>query len=565
MSHVFLELTLVLALATGFGMLARWLKQPTILGYIATGLIVGPLGFLKLNSPESLDTMAELGITFLLFLVGMEMRFKDLKHVGKAALFTGIGQIVFTSVIGYALARLLGYGGLTAFYVAVALTFSSTIIVVKLLSEKRELESLHGKIVIGFLLVQDFVALLFLILLTSLTGAGDVTLATLPYGAIGFAFLKGAALLGVSLAVGRWIMPPLLRSVGRSQEVLFLVSMAWGMGMAAIAALPQVGLTIEIGAFLAGIALAGSIERHQISSRIKSLRDFFIVVFFIVLGSKMVLSSAAAVTTPAIILSLFVLIGNPIIVLVIMGAMGFRSRTSFMASVTVAQISEFSLILMALGARLGHVSPDAVSLVTVVGIVTIAVSSYLIIYSETIFGWLKKPLKVFEFRAEARTAPAAPERRDHVVLVGCHRMGHNILASLEEMHKEFTVVDFNPDVVERLGKRGIHAVYGDISDPEIAELAGLERARLVISTVPGFEDSRAILEFTRKRNPQARIILTAENEYESLDLYEAGADYVLLPHFIGGLQLARILEGDRSLASLGKLREQDLAIITGHP
>lgn len=564
MSHVFFELAMVLALATGFGMLARWLKQPTILGYIATGLVVGPLGFLRLDNPEALDMMAELGITFLLFLVGMEMRLQDLKRVGKAALLTGIGQILFTSVIGYALARLLGYGSLTALYVAVALTFSSTIIVVKLLSEKRELESLHGKIVVGFLLVQDFVALGFLILLTSLSGS-DVTLATLPYGTIGLAFLKATALAAFSLVVGRWIMPPLLRSVGRSQEVLFLVSMAWGMGLAAVAALPQVGLTIEIGAFLAGLALAGSIERHQISSRIKSLRDFFIVVFFIVLGSKMVLSAAATVSTSAVILSLFVLIGNPIIVLVIMGLLGFRSRTSFLASVTVAQISEFSLILMALGARLGHVGQEAVSLVTFVGIITIAASSYLIIYSETLYGWLKVPLKIFELRKRKATSGAEPVRRDHVVLVGCHRMGHNILASLEDMHKEFTVVDFNPDVVARLAKRGIHAVYGDISDPEIAEHAGLERARLVISTVPGFEDSRAILEFVRKRNPKARVILTAENEYESLDLYEAGADYVLLPHFIGGLQLARILEGDRSLASLRRLREQDLSVITGHP
>ncbi|WKZ28642.1 MAG: cation:proton antiporter [Patescibacteria group bacterium] len=565
MSHIFLELTLVLALATGFGMLARWLRQPTILGYIATGLIVGPLGLLQLNSPETLDAMAELGITFLLFLVGMEMRFKDLKHVGKAALLTGIGQIVFTFVIGYGLTRLLGYGELAALYIAVALTFSSTIIVVKLLSEKRELESLHGKIVIGFLLVQDFVALLFLILLTSLSGSENATLATLPYAAIGFAFLKGAALLAVSLAIGRWIMPRLLRSVGHSQEVLFLVSMAWGMGMAAVAALPQVGLTIEIGAFLAGIALAGSIERHQITSRIKSLRDFFIVVFFIVLGSKMVLSSAAAVTTPAIVLSLFVLIGNPIIVLVIMGLLGYRSRTSFMASVTVAQISEFSLILMALGSRLGHVNSEVVSLVTVVSIATIAISSYLIIYSETLYGWLKTPLKIFEFRAQKERRPHDEARRGHIVLVGCHRMGHNILASLEEMHKDFTVVDFNPEVVERLAKRGIHAVYGDISDPEIAELCGLDHARLVISTVPPVEDSRAILAYTRKHNPGAKVILTADNEYESLDLYEAGADYVLLPHFIGGIQLARLLEGDTSLSSLVKLREQDIAIITGHP
>lgn len=566
MNGIFFEITLTLILATGLGVVARWLRQPTILGYIVAGLVVGPLGILPIENPEVLDALAELGIAFLLFLVGMEMRFDELRHVGKAALLTGIGQIVFTSTIGYGLVRLLGYAPLVALYVAVALTFSSTIIVVKLLSEKNALESLYGKIVVGFLLVQDFVALGFLILLSSLPIGAPASLAALPWAVIGMAFAKGAALLIVSLSAGRYVMPWLLKSVGRSQELIFLTALGWGLGLAALASHPAVGLTIEIGAFVAGLALARSFERHQITSRIKSLRDFFIVSFFIILGSKMALSDVRTVAWPAALLSLFVLVGNPLIVLAIMGGLGFPARVSFLSSVTVAQISEFSLILMALGARLGHLGSEAVSLVTVVGIVTIAVSSYLILYSDVLYRLLRAPLRIFEFGHRRRTAKlAGPPPKGHIVLIGCHRMGHNILDSLREMRKDFVVVDFNPEVVERLGRRGIDAVYGDATDPEIVERAGLADARLVISTIPTFDDSLRLLEFLAKRNPSAKRILTAEDEAEAVALYERGADYVLLPHFIGGLQLARTIQEDGSLATLQALKARDLEIITNSP
>lgn len=566
MNGIFFEITLTFLLATGLGIVARWLRQPTILGYIVAGIVVGPLGVLTLDNPEVLDALAELGIAFLLFLVGMEMRFDELRHVGRAALLTGAGQIVFTSVIGYGLLRLLGYAPLVSLYVAVALTFSSTIIVVKLLSEKNALESLYGKIVVGFLLVQDFVALGFLILLTSMPTGVPASLAALPWAAIGLAFAKGAALALVSLAAGRWLMPGLLKSVGRSQELVFLTSLAWGLGFAALASHPALGLSVEIGAFVAGLALTGSFERHQIVARVKSLRDFFIVSFFIILGSKMALSDVRAVAWPAALLSLFVLVGNPLIVLAIMGGLGFPARVSFLSSVTVAQISEFSLILMALGAKLGHVGSEAVSLVTVVGIVTIAASSYLILHSDAVYRLLRAPLRIFEFGHRRRTAkPANPPPKGHVVLVGCHRMGHNILDSLREMHKDFTVVDFNPEVVERLGRRSIAAIYGDATDPEIAERAGLADARLVISTIPTFDDSLRLLAFLGKRNPSAKRILTAEDEAEAVALYEHGADYVLLPHFIGGLQLARTIQEDGSLAALKALKARDLEIITNAP
>lgn len=564
MHNLFFELTTIIVLATVLGMIARWLKQPTILGYLITGLLAGPLGLLELANTEILDVLAQIGITFLLFLVGMEMRFEELKHVGKPALMTGIGQILFTSLVGFFIIRALGYELLPAIYIAIALTFSSTIIVVKLLSEKNALGSLYGKIVVGFLLVQDFVALGALIFLSGLKAAPSLD--NLPYDVIGLTFLKGSLLLVATILVGKYIMPWFLHKAGRYQEILFMISLAWGMGMAALASLPIIGLSIEFGAFVAGVAMASSVEHFQISSRLKSLRDFFLVMFFVVLGSKMVFSSFSGILLPTFVLSIFVLIGNPVIVMLIMGGLGYRSRTSFLSSVTVAQISEFSLVLIALGHRLGHVDQSTVTLVTAIGIITITLSSYLILYGDYLHDKLRKPLRIFEFNLKGLDdAGDDIEMEKHIVLIGSHRMGHNILHSLEEMKKKFLVVDFNPVVVEKLLAKGANALYGDITDPDIQERAGLARAKMVISTVPTYEDSLNVLEYMKHKNPKAKIILTGETEDDALRLYENGADYVLLPHFIGGLQLAKTIESNGFSKALQKMKRQDLKVITELP
>ncbi len=565
MSHIFFEIALIIVLAAVLGGIAARLKQPAVLGYILTGLIVGPAGFLRLNNPEAVDAFAQIGITFLLFLVGMDMRLKDLKQVGRTALLTGLGQIFFTAAIGFVIVRLLGYGAVAALYVSVALTFSSTIIVVKLLSEKHALDSLYGKITVGVLLVQDFVALGFLMLLSSLSSAGGAVVSLSP-DQIGFTFVKGTLLLAAVLLCGKYVMPKLLHLAGRSHETLLLASLAWGMGLAALVALPQIGFTIEIGGFMAGVAIAGSYEHSQIVGRIKSLRDFFLVMFFVILGSKIVLSNLPMIWAPALVLSFFVLVGDPLIVLLIMSALGYRSRTAFMTSVTVAQVSEFSLILVNLGYKLGHVDGTVVSLVTLVAIVTILISSYMILYSDRLYALMEKFLKRFEFNVRGLEGAAPPHGlKNHIILVGCHRMGRSILESLEEMHKHFVVVDFNPDVIVHLRRRDIHAIYGDISDPEIQEQAGVGQARLIISTAPMHQDSMNLLKHLRRANPKAKLIFTAENEPDALLMYEHGADYVMLPHFIGGMQLAETIRGDANMRSLKVMRDQDLSIITSHP
>lgn len=564
MEHIFLELAVVLALATGLGALARVLKQPTLLGYIATGLIVGPLGLLQLNHGEVLDTLAQFGIAFLLFLAGMEMNFSELRHVGRSALAIGASQIVFTGLIGYAIATMLGMSPIFALYVAVTLTFSSTIIVIKLLSEKKALDSLHGKLVVGVLLVQDFIALGTLILLSGLSGP-DLDPSKLPL-TLGVTFAKGAALLVVSLLIGKYVMPKLLHRLAGSQEVLFLASLTWGLGLAALADLPSVGLTIEIGSFMAGVALSESVEHFQIMSRVRPLRDVFAVTFFIMLGSKLALSGMGTHLLPILLLSTFVLVVKPLIVMVTMGLLGYRARTSFMTGIAIAQVSEFSLIVMALALRLGHTNQELVSIITAVALITILVSSYLILHAEHLYMQLAPFLKrVIEYSAKNERHVRDTSLKNHIVLIGAHRVGHNILRALEDLHKSFMVVDFNPDVVLHLERRGIHALYGDIADPDIQDAAALDTARAIISTVPSFNESVHLLTRLKLANPKAKVILTASTELDAVALYERGADYVILPHFAGGLQLGRLLEEDKTLRTLSKLREQDLAIIIERP
>lgn len=560
MNHVFFEVTLVIALAATLGMIARFLRQPTILGYIATGLIVGPLGLMRLNNLDAIDALAEFGIAFLLFLVGLEIDLNDVKTLGSKILLMGLGQIVLTAAFGFLIAVGLGFSWLPALYLAVPLTFSSTIIVVKILSEKHALDSLHGKFSIGILLVQDLVALGLLILLSSFSkGSTEV-----PWLAFGLTLLKGGAALAVALAFGRWVAPPLFRRLARSQEAIFMVSLAWGLGFAALVALPQVGLTIEIGSFFAGLALTRTVEHHQIAGRVKSLRDFFLVMFFIILGSKVALTNVAAAWLPILVFSLFVIIGNPLIVMFIMALSGYRMRTAFMTALSMGQVSEFGLVVVALGAKLGHANDIVVATVTAVAIISIAVNSYLLQSGDEIYRRLAPLLRLLETKRQRETMEDAIPKHamvGHVVLIGCDRMGEGVLHSLRQAWSDVLVVDFNPEVIKRLRKRGIKALYGDISDPEIQDHANLNHARLVISTVPDLADSQHLLAHVFNANSNAKVIVTASDLEAARRLYKRGADYVLIPQLIGAHHLAETISQDAGLESLKAMREHDLTLL----
>lgn len=560
MHNLFFELTLVFVLAGMLAFIVNLLKQPAILSYILTGLILGPYGYVKLQQGDSLESLAEIGITLLLFMVGLELDLSQLGRIGKTAFLAGLGQIILTAAAGFAILKMLGFATVPSVYIATALTFSSTIIVVKLLGEKRDLHSLYGRLAVGIFLVQDFVAILIMIGLSTFSGHTTSLFSGLPLGLLAIITVTKLLVLGfIIYAHSVFVFPKILRFIGKNDELLLIFSLAWALGFASLLSLPAIGFGLEIGGFLAGLALAKTASHFEIGARIKSLRDFFIIIFFIVLGSQLVFGNIGQLSTAVITLSLFVLIGNPLIVLILLGLLGYKPRTGFLTGVTVAQISEFSFILMGLAMKTGHVSGSDVSLVAMVGVITIALSSYMIKYANTLYEWLKRPLSLFNFgQGKAEIGLKTSNLKNHTVLVGANRLGSHLLPKLAESGEQFVVVDFNPEVAHALMDRDMPVICGDISDSHIQELARLDTARLIISTVPDIHDNLSVIETVRHTNPRAKIIVAAQDEAEARLLYEASADYAVLPHFIGGVHLSELLADKQIFESLRRLRGEHL-------
>lgn len=560
MNNIVFELSIVLLLAGGVAFIVNFLKQPSIIAYIVTGLLVGPLGYYHIRQGEVFHALSQIGITLLLFMVGMELDMTQVKRIGRTAILTGIGQVGITSLLGYGILHFLGFSNLTAWYIAIALTFSSTIIVVKLLSEKKDLQSLYGKIVIGIFLLQDCAAMILLIVLSSLWGTGANH--GLPaWQHIMFTVLKAGGLIAFVVLQSKYVFPRLLRHIGKSDELLLIFSLAWSLGLAAFVSLPTMGFSLEIGGFLAGLALANSAVHYEIGARIKSLRDFFIILFFIVLGSQLALKDIGSVLVPTILLSAFVLIVNPLIVMVILGLFGYKPRTSFLAGITVGQISEFSLILINLGFRLGHVGEKEVTLVTLIGIVTITLSSYTIVYADKLYYSFKNFWSYLDFRnGRAERGLRYVTLKNHVILIGAHRLGANIVKNFAGQ-EQFIIVDYNPEVTERFGELGFPALCGDITDPHIQDIANLSKARLIISTIPDFHDNVALIEAIKKQNRKAKLIFAAHDEEEAIKLYEHNIDYAVLPYLMGGLHLAKIVRDTKIGTNLKILRQQHLRVL----
>lgn len=379
-SDIFTEIAVLLFLATTFGAIGLRLKQPLIVSFIALGIFVGPSGLGLVSANDQIDLLAKLGIALLLFVVGLKLDMHIIRTMGPVALATGLGQVFFTSVLGYFIALVLGMKTVGAVYVGAALAFSSTIIIVKLLSDKREMNALHGQIALGFLIVQDIVVVLVMIALTAFGQGGDVE--SLQNEALKV-LINGTGLLVAIMLLMRYVLPYVLRLLAKSQELLLLFAIAWAVSLATIGVM--LGFSKEVGAFLAGISIASSPYKDLIAARMVGLRDFLLLFFFIDLGAQMDLSMIGLQLTPALIFSAFVLVGNPIIVMSIMGFLGYRKRTGFLAGLAVAQISEFSLILGALGVMLGHITPEILGVITLVAVITISISTYMIIYSHQLY------------------------------------------------------------------------------------------------------------------------------------------------------------------------------------
>jgi Kef-type K+ transport system membrane component KefB/voltage-gated potassium channel Kch len=549
------ELAAIILIAAVLGVLIRQLKQPLILAYLVTGFVIAYIGWINLDK-ETFKLFAELGVVFLLFLIGLEINYDSLRLVGRQSIILGLGQIIFTFVFGFLIAVFFNFNFLASAYIGIALTFSSTIIIVKLLSEKKDTSSFYGKLSIGFLLVQDLVAILILIFLTGIsTGINSQNIALNMFLTI----IKGLILFGLILYIGRRFLPLAFDRAAKSNELLFLISLAWLFLMVALT--KKLGFSLEVGGFLAGIALSNSSENFQIAAKLKPLRDFFIMIFFILLGSSFVISNVSKIGFEIFAFSLFVLIGNPLIVLILMGILGYRKRTSFLTGLTVAQISEFSLILVSLGLKIGHINEEVVALITGVGIITITVSTYLILNADFIFKKIHKYLSIFEKKKPLEDNLENLQIKKPVVLIGAHRTGQSIALNIPA--KNLLVVDFDPDIISFLRKRGIDYIFGDITDPDVFEKSQIKEAKLVISTTPDFNDNMFLLEEIKKieKEKRPKVIVRAETEKDALILYEKGADYVILPYFTAGQYLGKTIAVDPEVKILNQLKSKDLEFL----
>jgi Kef-type K+ transport system membrane component KefB len=534
----FLEIGIILVLAAVVGSLARLLKQPLIVAFIIVGILAGPTGLGLVSSEDEVRLLAKLGIAILLFLVGLKLDIHLIRATGLVALLTGVGQVVFTSLVGFLIVLAFGFDVVAALYIAVALTFSSTIIIVKLLGDKRELDTLHGRIAVGFLIVQDILVVVAMVVIVTIGQPGETSAASelLITFAGSIAFLLTIALLS------RYVIPRVLNWMASSPELTLLFGVAWAVALAAVSAM--LGLSMEIGAFVAGVSLASTAYRESLGARMVSLRDILILFFFIELGAMLTFTDAVEQLWPAIVLSLFVLIGNPIIVMVIMGAMGYRSQVSFRAGLVVAQISEFSLILIALGFSLGQVDQSVLSLVTLVGIITITVSTYFILYSDQLYSWLKPGLRIFE---RSPASVVEEERQAHpydAIVVGAGRMGSEIVKGLVERKAVLLVIDIDPQALRRVRKLGVETLYGDVSDPEFSSHLPLNETQTVICAVPESTTNLVLLDTVRSSGFTGKLCLTALDDRTADVLKDNENVSVIRPlqmaanHVVDGLGIA---------------------------
>ncbi len=534
LEHLFFEIGIVFVIAALASMLVHRLRLPLIIAYIITGVVAGPSLFALTKSSDVFQVMSEIGVAFLLFTVGLGLNWRNVKDVGGVSFATGIGQVVFTSVIGFGVSLLLGFSPVISVYLAIAFTFASTIIVVKFLTDKEDTDALYGRISIGFLLVQDFLAMIILLGLNAIKSGVPLEQVFMS------SMIKAILLIPCLWFISTKLLPPILSYVAKSQELLFVFAIGWCFFIANV--LSYFGFGIEIGALIAGITLSGSFYHREITARVRPLRDFFLIIFFIVLGTHLSFAGLSSLIVPIICFTLFILIGNPLIVLIIMRALGYHPRTGFLAGTTVAQISEFSFIIIAAGIASGQVPESILGLVTVVGLLTIGASSFLIEHNERIYEKLHPFLRWLEPKHILDSELRKTHESVQVLLLGFHRTGTVLLKAIQQMKKSFTVVDFDPQVTRELAECGIPSLYGDVGDENFLEEIQADKSKLILSTIPDAAVSTTLLVYLKSKQFTGSVVVSVHTHEEAERCYHLGATYVIVPNVLSGKKIAELLK-----------------------
>jgi len=498
----FVSVALILALAVGAGMVAKLLKQPIIVSYIIVGILAGPTAFDLVSNAEEIILFAKFGIAILLFLVGLKLDFHMIQSTGKVAAIGGLAQVLFTAAVGFPIALLFGFDTTTSLYIAVALTFSSTIIIIKLIGDKRQLDRLYGRIAVGILIIQDILVVVAMVVIVTIGTPGTNALGSLTQTLIG-----SILFLGVVALFTKFALVKILDWIAKSPELTLLFGVSWAIVLAAASS--TIGLSMEIGAFVAGVSLASTAYRQSLSARMVSLRDVMLLFFFIELGASLTFSDALGQLLPAIVLSIFVLIGKPLIIFLIMGRMGYRAETTFKTGIALAQISEFSLILIALGYSLGQVDNSVLSLVTLVGLFTITISSYFILYSDQLFKRVQRVMIKLERSEKNSVNEELAEKDFDAIIVGAGRFGSEVIAGLVSGGSRVLVVEMDPDALSKSAELGAETLFGDAGDPDFAKLLPIHQTSTIICTAPDRRTNTLLLEAMHSLGFEGQLHLTA--------------------------------------------------------
>ena len=551
---ILFDISIVIVAATVLAYLAHILKQPLIPGYIIAGLLIGPVGIGLVTNSEVISTFSELGIALLLFIVGMELTFSRLKSVGSKSAIIGIAEVLIMTLLGYIVALALGFTPIASIYIGLVLAFSSTMVVIKMLADRKKLDTLHARLMLGILLTQDIIVILVLPVLIEFN---NLSLTVLP-----LAVLSGLGMFTIAIVASKYIVSRVLHYISDSTELLFLFSLAWLFFFAAIAYYN--GFSVAIGAFIAGVGLAATSYNVEIVSRMRSLRDFFVTIFFVSLGMAIVPITQAFIY-PVIIFLLMTVFLKPLIIIALSSAMKYGARTSFLTARGLGQTSEFSLIIIASGLALSHISEELFSAIILVTVITISLTTYFIKYERQMYNGLKPVLRFLKrdstHESENLVNLPKEDTDGHIVILGGSRMGSEIIRTLMEMDKKFLVIDFDPDVIRRLIDKDVSCLYGDVGDIEILNRVNLKDAKIVISTVPDREDSLLVLNKMQEMGSDASVIVVASTVEDALEMYEKGASYVVIPRVLSGDEVAHVLKEYDTKSKIKKLRERHIRLL----
>lgn len=534
-----MQFSVVLSLACVIGYIVLRLKLPLMIAYLLTGVLLSFLNVFDLNHSLVLDVLPEIGIAFVLFLIGMELDLREIKSLGLPITISATTQILITTGLGFVIANRLGFGTLESVYLGLGLAFSSTIVVIKLLLEKKDLSSLYGKLSIGILLIEDIAALIVL-MFASL--GGSATSLSIE-GSMPFFILlaKMAALFAITFVISKFVLEKIFDAVARSTELLFFSAITWCFVFTSIAVLS--GFSVVIGSFLAGIALASSPYHFQIQGKIKPLRDFFLTLFFVYLGTQVKLADIISSWHIVLIFSVYAIIVKPLIHSLVLSRFGFSKHTTFQTSLNLSQVSEFSLIVLLVSVQLGLASERALSVMAGAGVLTIIFSATFISASKQIYK-IVSPLLTYIPRSKRPSVESntSSPMGDHIVIIGAHRVGGPVVNYLLKTKIPFLVMDFNPTIVKALREKGVNVIYGDVGDPDVLDSLQMETAKLIISTASDKEDNHLLLEECARRKTKAKILVRSEDKSHEEQLKKMGAHYILMPEEVSGYFLVHELK-----------------------